>query len=281
MDKLYSIILFFGISLPLLSTPIEKITEGEIYVGDSIQYSIEWQEGEITDVILEEGRFYEDNSRPTYEIQTISKDKNKTIALILFFVAGDFYLPVSWKENGIETNSKFKINVKSQLSGQETEIEDINPPILFSGPFALRLIGLIAFTLVNVYLLYALYLYWKSKPKIVDAVWEKNPKLLESAKRLYQLEQYLQSETITEKELTFKISEYLKEVFSEKFQENLLGCTDTEFLTILHDKTHIPDSSIRQLRLYFRDLKYNQNQQTVSKADADKIWTQIKKDFII
>ncbi|MCW7463860.1 LB_053 family protein [Leptospira limi] len=280
MAKIVYIFIFSAFLFSIFPAPKERIPSGDLYVGDTIEYTIEW-ENNVSDVSLEVGKFYEDHTLPTFEIRTVKKDKNKITASVIFFVPGDFFLPVNWKEDGIETNSKLKISVLSNLTGNETEIEDIEPPIQFSGPYALRLIGLIAFTILNLYLLYALYLYWKSKPKIIDAIWEKPPKLLESTKRLHLLEQYLNSETIDEKELTFRISNYLKEVYSEKFEENLLGTTDSEFLAILHDKTHIPDSSIRDLRLYFRDLKYNQNSNTISNEDARIIWNRIKKDFLL
>ncbi|GBF44246.1 hypothetical protein LPTSP2_35490 [Leptospira ellinghausenii] len=280
MAKIVYIFIFSAFLFSIFPAPKETLPTGELFVGDTIQYTIEW-ENNVTDVSLEEGKFFEDHTLPTFEIQTVKKEKNKIIASVIFFVPGDYFLPVKWKEDGIETDSKLKISVLSNLSGNETEIEDIEPPILFSGPYAFRLIGLIAFTILNFYLLYALYLYWKSKPKIIDAIWEKPPKLLESTRRLHHLEQYLNSETIDEKELTFRISNYLKEVYSEKFEENLLGTTDSEFLAILHDKTHIPDSSIRDLRLYFRDLKYNQNTNSISNEDARIIWNRIKKDFLL
>ncbi|TGM26416.1 LB_053 family protein [Leptospira levettii] len=280
MAKLVYIFILSAFLFSIFATPKETIPSGEIFVGDTIQYNIEWDMS-VSDVSLEEGKFYEDHTLPTFEIQTAKKDKNKISASIIFFVPGDYYLPVKWKEDGKETNSKLKISVLSNLTGAETEIEDIEPPIQFSGPYVLRLIGLIAFTILNLYILYALYLYWKSKSKIIDALWEKPPKLLESTKRLHLLEQYLNSETINEKELIFRISNYLKEVYSEKFEENLLGTTDSEFLAILHDKTHIPDSSIRDLRLYFRDLKYNLNTNSISKEDATIIWNRIKKDFLL
>ncbi|TGL09326.1 hypothetical protein EHQ43_00140 [Leptospira bouyouniensis] len=274
------VILFLTLNTFLFASPKETIPKEKIYVGDLIQYDIEWEGSEITDVNLSEGKFYENNTLPSFEIQSIIKEQNKITASIIFFTPGDFFLPTSWKEQGIETHSKLKISVLSNLTGNETEIEDIDPPILFSGPYLFRLIGLILFTCFNLYLIYALYLYWKSKPKIIDAIWEKNPKLLESTKRLHNLEQYLQSETITEKELTFRISEYLKEIYSEKLEENLLGLTDSEFLAVLYDKTHIPDRTIRELRLYFRSLKYDRNTKILSKEDAEKIWKEIKQDFL-
>lgn len=262
------------------ASPKETLKQEQIYVGDTVLYSIEWENDNTSDVSLSEGKFYEDNSLPSFEILSVKKEENRINASVIFFTTGEFFLPTTWKENGLETHSKLKITVLSNLTGQETEIEDIDPPIVFSGPFALRLIGLILFTCFNLYILYALYLYWKSKPKIVDALWEKNPKLPESTKRLHHLETYLNSDEISEKELIFKVSEYLKEVYSEQFKENLLGCTDSEFLAILHDKTHIPDGKIRDLRLYFRTLKYTKNKHIISKEDALTIWEQIKKDFL-
>ncbi|TGM06546.1 LB_053 family protein [Leptospira jelokensis] len=279
MYKLILVYLFFFSAL--LASPKEFLTNDTIYVGDKVEYEISWEDDSVTDVILEAGELYEDESLPVLEILSVEKTENKLIATIIFFMAGEFYLPTVWKENGKEVKSKLKIVVSSNLTGKETDIEDIEPPLLFSGPYLLRLLGLILFTCINLYGLYALYLYWKSKPKVVDAIWEKNPILPESTKRLQSIEQYLQADSILEKELTFKISEYLKEVYSEKLNENLLGQTDSMFLSTIHDKTHIPDALIREIRMYFRELKYNQNDMILTKEKAKAVWEKIKKDFLV
>ncbi|TGL13485.1 hypothetical protein EHQ42_14800, partial [Leptospira levettii] len=148
MAKLVYIFILSAFLFSIFATPKETIPSGEIFVGDTIQYNIEWDMS-VSDVSLEEGKFYEDHTLPTFEIQTVKKDKNKISASIIFFVPGDYYLPVKWKEDGKETNSKLKISVLSNLTGAETEIEDIEPPIQFSGPYVLRLVGLIAFTILN------------------------------------------------------------------------------------------------------------------------------------
>lgn len=278
MYKFILLQIFFCFAL--IASPKESLSLDQIYVGDMVQYEIRWEEPSVTDVILEPGELYEDQSLPVLEILSVEKLDHKMTATVIFFMAGEFYLPTEWKENGKEFKSTLKITVSSHLTGMESEIEDVDPPILFSGPYLFRLIGLILFTCINLYILYALYLYWKSKPKVVDALWEKNPTLPESTKRLQNIEQYLQSEIIFEKELIFKISEYLKEIYSEKLNQNLLGNTDSEFLATIHDKTHIPDSFIREIRMYFREMKYNQNEVILSKEKANQIWEQIKKDFL-
>ncbi|TGK82829.1 hypothetical protein EHQ23_16195 [Leptospira bourretii] len=263
----------------LYATPKETIQEEEIFVGDTVHYQIELSEGIENDLQMEEGDFYEDSTMPSFKIFNIKKDKIKLSAIILFYKPGNFILPISWKENGEEKKSTKQIKVKSQLLGSEKDIEDSEPPISFSGPYLFRLFLVLLITVINLYLLYALYLYWKSKPKVVDALWEKQPVLEETIKRLHVIETYLESESIYEKELAFKISEYAKEVYSKRLEKNLLGNTDSEFLAELFDRTHIEESILRNLRVYFRNTKYDNNQTKLKKEEALSVWEKIKKDM--
>ncbi|EKJ85827.1 hypothetical protein LEP1GSC017_0251 [Leptospira meyeri serovar Hardjo str. Went 5] len=273
------ILLILISTFPLFSNPKETILEDDIYVGDTVHYQIELTQGIESDLQMEEGEFYEDATLPSFKIFNIKKDHLKLSALILFYKPGEFVLPLSWEENGERKNSTKRIKVKSQLLGSETDIEDSDPPISFSGPYFFRLFLVLLITSINIYLLYALYLYWKSKPKVVDALWEKQPVLEETTKRLHFLETYLESDAIYEKELAFKISEYTKEVYSKRLEKNLLGKTDSEFLAELFDRTHIDDSILRNLRIYFRNAKYDNNQTKLEKTVAVSIWVKIKKDM--
>lgn len=263
----------------LYATPMETIQEEEIFVGDTVHYQIELSESIESDLQMEEGDFYEDSTMPSFKIFNIKKENSKLSASILFYKPGNFILPISWKENGEEKKSTKSIKVKSQLLGSETDIEDSEPPVNFSGPYLFRFLLVLLITVINLYLLYALYLYWKSKPKVVDALWEKQPVLEETTKRLHVIETYIESESIYEKELAFKISEYAKEVYSKRLEKNLLGNTDSEFLAELFDKTHIDESILRKLRVYFRNTKYDNNQTKLKKEEALSVWEKIKKDM--
>lgn len=273
------ILIFLFSSASLSAVPKEIVLESDIYVGDTVHYQVELTDTNESNLDLQEGEFYEDDNLPSYKIFGIAKEESKIKASLLFFKPGDYILPVTWEENGEKKESTFLIKVKSQLLGIENDIEDIEPPLQFSGPYFFRLFIILLITAINVYLLYALYIYWKSKPKVMDALWEKQPVLEETTKRLHTIETYLQSEPIYEKDLAFKISEYLKEVYSQKLERNLLGKTDSEFLAELSDRTHIEDSLLRELRIYFRNTKYDDNQTEITKETANSIWEKIKKDF--
>ncbi|EOQ94898.1 hypothetical protein LEP1GSC195_0701 [Leptospira wolbachii serovar Codice str. CDC] len=255
------------------------VLETDIYVGDTIHYQIELTEPDESNLDLPEGDIYEDDTIPSYKIFGIIKEKTKLKASLIFFKPGNYTIPISWQKNNEQNKSSYTIKVKSQLLGSETDIEDIEPPINFSGPYFFRLSIILLITTINIYLLYAIYIYWKSKPKVMDAIWEKQPVLEETTKRLHNIETYLQSELISEKELAFKISEYLKEVYSQKLERNLRGKTDSEFLAELFDRTHIDDSILREIRIYFRRTKYDENQNELSKKDAYSLWEKIKKEF--
>ncbi|MBM9547508.1 hypothetical protein JWG40_10815 [Leptospira sp. 201903074] len=277
MAKYIVIILLSSVSL--YAKPKEIVFETNVYVGDTIHYQIEFTESDESNLDLAEGEIYEDDTMPSYKIFDVVKEKTKLKACIIFYKPGNFILPVSWDQNGERIQSRETIKVKSQLLGYETDIEDIEPPINFSGPYFFRLLLILAFTAINIYLLYALYIYWKSKPKVMDAIWERQPILEETTKRLHSIELYLGSERIYEKELAFKISEYLKTVYSKKLDKDLLGKTDSEFLAELFDRTHIDDSVLRETRIYFRNTKYSANHIEIKKESAQSIWEKIKKDF--
>ncbi|PJZ83331.1 LB_053 family protein [Leptospira harrisiae] len=273
------ILLILVSSVSLLASPKETILEEDIYVGDTIHYQIESTDKSDSNLQMEEGEIYEDDTMPSFRIFNLKKENTKISAFILFFKPGDYILPVFWEENGEQKKSTKVIKVKSQLLGTETDIDDIEPPINFSGPYLFRLSIILLITAINLYLLYALYLYWKSKPKIVDALWEKQPTLEETTKRLHTIEIYLESDLIYEKELAFKISEYLKEVYSKRLNKNLLGKTDSEFLVELFDRTHIDESILRNLRIYFRKTKYDHNHTKLQRIEAIDIWEKIKKEL--
>ncbi|TGK83053.1 hypothetical protein EHQ24_07005 [Leptospira noumeaensis] len=275
------IILFLVISIPIFGTPKETVLETDIYVGDTVHYQIELSESTEVDLNIEEGEIYEDDTMPSYKISNVIKKESKLEATVIFFKPGSFVLPVSWIQNNINQRSSLSIKVKSQLLGSETDIEDIEPPLVFSGPYFFRLLIILIITAINLYLLYALYLYWRSKPKVVDAFWEKRPVFEETTKRLHLIETYLESEVIFEKELAFKISEYLKEVYSKKLETNFLGKTDSEFLVDLSNRTHIENSTLRDLRIYFRKTKYDENHTVLDKQSGRSIWEKIKKEFEI
>ncbi|TGM45571.1 LB_053 family protein [Leptospira vanthielii] len=279
MAKYIAIFLISCVSV--FAQPKEIVLETDIYVGDTIHYQIELTEPDESNLDLLEGDIYEDDTMPSYKIFNIAKEETKLKASIIFFKPGSYVIPVSWIKNKELIKSTNTIKVKSQLLGSETDIEDIEPPMNFSGPYFFRLFIILLITAINVYLLYAIYIYWKSKPKVMDAIWEKQPVLEETTKRLHNIQTYLQSELISEKELAFKISEYLKEVYSQKLERDLRGKTDSEFLAELFDRTHIEDSILRELRIYFRKTKYDYNQTELNKEDANSIWEKIKRDFAL
>ncbi|MCW7492716.1 BatD family protein [Leptospira sp. 2 VSF19] len=273
------ITLFFLTTISIYALPKESVTENDIYVGDTVHYQIELTDSDEHSLDATEGEVYDDDTVPSFKIFNIVKEKSKLKTSIIFYKPGDYTIPVTWKKNDEPMKSTLTLKVKSQLLGNETDIEDIEPPINFSGPYFFRLFIILLITAINIYLLYALYIYWKSKPKVVDALWEKQPTLEEKTKRLHNLETYLQTNKISEKKLAFKISEYLKEAFSKKLGQNLLGKTDSEFLAELFDRTHINDSILRELRIYFRKTKYDENIAEISKEQAVAIWEKIKQDF--
>ncbi|WP_411821384.1 LB_053 family protein [Leptospira sp. 'Mane'] len=280
MKKAKLIFLIF-VLLPgfLYASAKETINPEEIYVGDKVDYEIEFDSGIPDNLSIPEGEVYVETSPdlPAFKILSIEKKQNKIHLTIRFYEAGDYTLPIAWEENNKTIYAEKIIKVKSQLTGEEKELQDIEPPVTFSGSSFLRLSLFFLFLFAIGYLIYVFYLYRKKNKKIVDATWEKIPSLENRFAKLYLIEGMLRSETVNIKDLVYQISSYCKEEYSHRLSFYLLSFTDEEFLTYLYDRSSLTDQRLREIRSFFRESKYTDKNGILTGEDANRLWIEWKE----
>ncbi|MDF3820318.1 hypothetical protein P3G55_10425 [Leptospira sp. 96542] len=255
----------------------ENITESEIYVGDIIHYTL--TKAETIEFETTEGEVYFDETSPSLRIYDITEINNTISLKIIFFKPGNYTLPISWTKNGKPKNSKLNIIVKSQLAETDSEIEDVESPIVFSGPYLLRLISLILFIILNLYFLYAIFLYIKRKQRVVDAIWQPQQSIPPNIIKKKKIETILQGESIPQKEFIYLISEFLKEELGDRFNIKTKSLTDSEFLSAIYDRSHIDNDILRELRLLFRTSKYEKKDNLLTNEEANEIWRSIQENL--
>ncbi len=273
------LLMFLMIPGGIFSNPKENIQPNEIFVGDKVDYEIIFNSSLPKDLSFPEGEIYVETSPdlPAYKILAVEKRNNSLRLTIRFYEPGDYSLPISWEENGRIASVRSIIKVKSQLTGEEKDLEDIEPPITFSGPYLLRLIFFLFLLFLIFYLAYAFYLYRRKTGKIVNATWEEIPALESRLAKLYLIEGMLQSETVYLKDFVYLISSYCKEEYSYRLSHNLLAFTDEEFLAFLYDRSSLTDQKLREIRSFFRESKYTDKNETLIGEEAKLLWTEWKE----
>ncbi len=273
---LVSILSIFSYS-PLFSVSKEYVSKNEIFTGDTFQYSIEFDQILPASLTFPDGDFFEDgDDLPLFKVISVSKIDNKLTLNLRFYSPGEYILPIEWEENGDSLKSSLRIQVKSRLKNDQKDIEENDPPILFSGRYLHRLILAIAIFMLLCYLLYAFFIFWKKQTKIVNAEWEKIPEIEPRKKKLYLMEDSLKNETIIFKDFCYLFTSYCKEEYSYRLSADLLHQTDSEFLAYLYDHSGIEDSDLREIRNLFRSVKYLPNEKILSRDEAIQIWTDWK-----
>jgi hypothetical protein len=263
--------------IPILGEPKETVSQKEIFVGDVFEFTILFEEKLPESIIYPTGDFIEEGEElPLFKVLSSAKKENSLVLRLRFYVPGEFIIPIEWNENSQTIKSKLKININSQLSGKETDIESNDPPFTFNGFYYHRLAFAILIFLILSYLLYASYIYWKKQNKIVNAVWEKIPELDQRTKKLILLEEFLNQDHIDYKDFCFIFSSYCKEDYSFRLNTNLLHLTDSNFLAYLYDHSGLEEPILREMRSIFRKAKYSEFSKQLTQEEAQFLWNDWK-----
>ncbi|TGL61833.1 hypothetical protein EHQ58_04255 [Leptospira ognonensis] len=277
MNLLY---LFFCvlISLPLASAPREHLSSKNIYVGDAFDYQIEFENTLPKSLSYPTDEFFEEGEDlPLFKVLKIEKTEKNLRLKLRFYAAGEFILPISWEENAKLKDSEFKILIHTRLSGTETDLEENEPPLSFSGQYIHRLIIAILLFLLLLYFVYAMFVYWKQQNRIVNADWENIPELEMRVKKLYLLEEFLKKDSMPYKDFCYFFTSYCKEEYSYRLKTNLLHKTDSEFLAYLYDHSGLEESVLREIRNIFRTVKYSDFEKQLTQNEAQVLWLDWKQ----
>lgn len=261
-----------------MSAPREQLSAKDIYVGDSFDYLIEFENQLPKSLSYPTEEFFEEGEDlPLFKVLQVEKTEKTLKLKIRFYAPGEFILPLAWEENSKQINSEFKILIQSRLSGTETDIEDNEPPLSFSGQYLHRLIFVLLLFLLLVYFVYAMFVYWKQQNRIVNADWENLPELEMRAKKLYLIEEFLKKDTIPYKDFCYFFTSYCKEEYSYRLKTNLLHQTDSIFLAYLYDHSGLEESVLREIRNIFRTVKYSDFEKQLTQSEAQELWLDWKQ----
>lgn len=72
------------LSTSLFAKAKETVLETDVYVGDTIHYQIELTEINESNLDMEEGEIYEDDTMPSYKVFDLVKRKNKNKSIYRF-----------------------------------------------------------------------------------------------------------------------------------------------------------------------------------------------------
>lgn len=267
--KIFSffLVLFLCFTNTILSDPSESYVPNEPYVGDIIEYN--WSGDEALADFPKEDIFSEDKpGLPIGKVISWEKKEKGIVLKIRFYEPGEHTIPVIWDSSKGLVYSNLTIKVRSNLVGNEEDLEDIESPEVFSKYLYYKIVLYLFLISGGLYIAFILFLAYKNRNPIVDAIWEKEAEPKQSFQKLIRLQNYLKSEPIFEKELAFLFTSFSKSMLSEKFSEDLDQKTDADFLAFTYERTHVTMEEIRELRILFQKAKYTDSKSQLSREEA-------------
>lgn len=285
LQKLKNFIVLYCLFLSFSVYPVStSISKNEVQVGEEVSLEFKFSPGEVEEwKIPEQGFFFsdEDKNLPQGEILSIGKQDGSINVKLKYFVPGKFTPPVEWREKGgEEKNTGIQIQVNSSLSGNEKEILDIESPVLFTGEYILRAVGVFFAAILLFAGLGYLFLYFNNKKsKVKDAFILKEhvaEDLNHYKNLLYEL---LLHEEIKHKDFIFILSGYIKEKISRKIDESVFHMTQSEINEILKNTFRMKDVEILTIENYFNSVKYMPNEALITRQNAQALVNQWEKNL--
>lgn len=261
------LLFFLVLTSSLVSNPSESYTPKDPYVGDIVEYI--WSGEETLADFPKEEIFSED--KPGLPIGKVIAWENREKGILLkirFYEPGDHTIPVIWNSSKGLVYSNVTIKVRSNLIGNEEDLEDIESPEVFSKYLFYKIVIYALLIGGGIYIAFILFLAYRNRSPIVDAIWEKEEKPKLSFQKMIRLQNYLKSGTIYEKELAFLFTSFTKSILSEKFSQDLEQKTDADFLSFAYERTHVSMEEIRELRILFQKAKYTDSTSQLSREEA-------------
>jgi len=246
----------------------ESFSPSVAYVGDLVEYV--WEGEEPEGVEIPSGYLFSETSPglPIGKILSSERRENAWVCKIRFYESGEHNLPISWIESGERKFSQAKIQIKSQLLGDETDIQEADPPLAFSG-FRLWLLGFyVVLLLALVWAGFKAYEVWEKRDKIYDADWRKEPEVDEVHLRFLHLQDYLLEPELDERELCYRFTAFTKAELGKKYGVNLLSRTDGFALDFSFSRLPVARERLLELQTLLLSKKYGQEGRRITTAEA-------------
>jgi hypothetical protein len=286
-------ILFFIPTHDINAQPTEQVSKEECKVYEIFQYKITWQDDYTVDLPTEGDILSEELELVIGEVLKIDKSEKQATIDFRIFKAGEFQIPVQWKqEESTEViQSKIKVNVLSTISESDSEgSSDYQEPISFGNFLWYRLIIIITFALILIYGIYTIYQKYQSRP--LDAILEEVTivpldDILEA-----KFHKLIDQNNLTKKEFAYFMTELIqskipkadKQIIHTSKTENLKSqeiklqdsnskiITDSDLLEKIYKSYPISTDDLRKMKVFFLFAKYSNTNETISKDEAKSMY---------
>ena len=273
--KLYFLFFFFLPSI-LFSEVTERFSKNKANINEQVEYILSWDESLDIQWDLPKKGIGLKEKLPLFEIQKIDEFENEIRILVRFFNSGFLDIPITYTLNGEIKTTNEKIEIVSNLTGTEQEIEPIEPPVEVRGNIWPRLIlflviGLALAALVF-YIVYFIFNFIKKRKiqkkeleVIIDSLAKFRLQREEYRRRMNDL---LSKDPIESKSLIFLLSDLLKAEVSYLFKKDFFHLTEKELFDFLSSEYKLSQEVKSKWYPIFLKQKYCDIQLRFTKQEA-------------
>ena len=270
----------------MFATVTERFSKNRASINEKVEFILFWSiEDDIEWQLPQKGIRFSENGLPLFEIHKIDKFENEIRILVSFFNSGSFTLPIEYIENDEKKKTEQKIKIVSILTGQEQDVQPLEPPFAIKGNILPRLLFFIFLFLFFSILLFSIF-YWiflkikqkkKKQEDLTEIVTSFQDFRKQKNKLNEQLQKLLSQEPILFKKLVFLLSDILKAEISYIYKKDLYNLTEKELFHLLTQEYQFSQKLIDRWYPIFLRQKYTNIKINLNKEEAKnyiKDWNQ-------
>lgn len=277
MKKSIQIIIYSWIIIlcaDLNAKTVEFLAPEKALIAEKIRYELKWDAGEIKDIQFPETKlhFLEDSPDiPWFEILYSERKKNSLTVDFVFYVTGEYPVPISWTDiNGKKEFSGKRVLIESSIPDSDTGPADIIPPLTFSGPYLGNLFTF--FILVVLLLVFGIYIYriYTRKSSPIDAIIQSEPMPEKMAVYEIRLNELLKQSPVPARDFARLLSGYIREKSASLSGKKTFAFTEAELFRFLYDQFPFEEQELQFWRSYLTEKKFRPENTFLSKEEAKK-----------
>ncbi|EMF81091.1 hypothetical protein LEP1GSC188_3458 [Leptospira weilii serovar Topaz str. LT2116] len=269
---IYSWIIILCVDLS--AKTVEFLAPEKVLIAEKIRYELKWDTGEIKDIQFPETKLYflEDSPDiPWFEILYSERKKNSLTVDFVFYVTGEYPVPISWTDiNGRKEFSGKRVLIESSIPDSDAGPADIIPPLAFSGPYLRNL--LVFFILVVLLLVFGIYIYriYTRKSSPLDAIIQSEP--IPERTEIYEirLNELLKQESVPARDFARLLSGYIREKSASLSGRKTSAFTEAELFRFLYDQFPFEEQELQSWKSYLTEKKFRPESTFLSKEEAEK-----------
>lgn len=260
MKKSIQIIIYSWIIIlcaDLNAKTVEFLAPEKALIAEKIRYELKWDAGEIKDIQFPETKlhFLEDSPDiPWFEILYSERKKNSLTVDFVFYVTGEYPVPISWTDiNGKKEFSGKRVLIESSIPDSDTGPADIIPPLTFSGPYLGNLFTF--FILVVLLLVFGIYIYriYTRKSSPIDAIIQSEPMPEKMEVYEIRLNELLKQSPVPARDFARLLSGYIREKSASLSGKKTSAFTEAELFRFLYDQFPFEEQELQFWRSYLTE----------------------------